>query len=477
MRKQNIVFTIAIKEVVTAFRSRVAILLAFIIWVLLGAAVYTGMQQEREAARKKSRAASLFRHEWEEQEANPHSAAHFGTYLFKPHTFLSVYDHGLNRFLGETYRVEAHVQHEVNHAEAETAGSQLRFGELSPAMVFQLLVPLLVLLLCFNTITREREGDTLRLLLIQGVSPAALIRGKIWGSYAIVLLVVLPAFILMGIPVMMQDHGPDTLLRYGLFAGAYLVYFFLFAGIGVLVSAWSRHSNAALIGCIGVWFLLCVLAPRAAVRMIDEHNRLPSRFELNRHITQGYSKGMGQDGTSTERSRKLLDSTLRLYGVDSAQQLPVNFDGLAMQYGEDYNTKVYEHYAGEVERIIQQQQESLGRVSLFDPFMAVQQVSMGVAGTDYHHHLSFHRQAKTYRDEFIRTLNMNLANSGSAYLAYDYKAGPEFFKKMKDFSYNPQPAGLAVRQHGWSWLALVMWCLLVFILVNISAKRLTNVYP
>ncbi len=31
MRKQNIVFTIAIKEVVTAFRSRVAILLAFII--------------------------------------------------------------------------------------------------------------------------------------------------------------------------------------------------------------------------------------------------------------------------------------------------------------------------------------------------------------------------------------------------------------------------------------------------------------
>ncbi len=90
---------------------------------------------------------------------------------------------------------------------------------------------------------------------------------------------------------------------------------------------------------------------------------------------------------------------------------------------------------------------------------------------------SFHRQAKTYRDEFIRTLNMDLANSGSAYLAYDYKAGPEFFKKMKDFSYNPQPAGLAVRQHGWSWLALVMWCLLVFILVNISAKRLTNVYP
>ncbi len=80
--------------------------------------------------------------------------------------------------------------------------------------------------------------------------------------------------------------------------------FFLFAGIGVLVSAWSRHSNAALIGCIGVRFLLCVLAPRAAVRMIDEHNRLPSRFELNRHITQGYSKGMGQDGTSTERNRE-----------------------------------------------------------------------------------------------------------------------------------------------------------------------------
>ncbi|WP_346317775.1 DUF3526 domain-containing protein [Chitinophaga sp. YIM B06452] len=477
MKKQNMVLTIAVKEVVAAFRSRVATLLAFITWILLGVAVYTGMQQEREAAGKKSRAASLFRHEWEEQEANPHSAAHFGTYLFKPHTFLSIYDHGLNRFLGETYRVEAHVQHEVNHSEAETAGSQLRFGELSAAMVFQLLVPLLVLLLSFNAITRERESNTLRLLLIQGVKPAALIRGKIWGIYFIVLLVVLPAFLLMGIPVIVQDHGQDALLRYGLFTVAYLVYFFLFSGIGVLVSAWSRHSNAALIGSLGVWFLLAVLVPRAAVRMIDENNRLPSRFELNRRIAQGYSKGMGEDGTSIERNRKLLDSTLKRYKVDSVQQLPVNFDGLAMQNGEDYNTKVYEHYAGEVERTVRQQQESLGWVSFFDPFIAVQQVSMGVAGTDYHHHLSFHRQAKTYRDEFIRILNMDLANSGSAYLSYGYKAGPEFFKKMKDFRYNPQPAGLAVGQHRWSWLALAAWCLLVYILVNISAKRLTNIYP
>lgn len=472
MKKKNIILAIARKEFISSFRARLVLLLGVIIWMLLAIATYTGLQRQKDATLKKERAASLFRHEWEEQEANPHSAAHFGTYLFKPNTFLSVYDYGLNKYLGISYRVEAHVQHELNQAEAEATDSQLRFGELTAAMVFQLLMPLLILLICFNAITSEREGNTLRLLLMQGVTPSSLIWGKILGQYAIIIFIVLPAMIAMGIPVLLQDDAGESLLRYGLFAGIYLVYFFVFVSIGVLISAWSKSSAAALVSGIGVWFLFTVLFPRLMMRTIDANDRLPSRYELNRNISQGYSRGMEKDGNSTERYKRYLDSTLKKYGVDSVTKLPVNFDGLSMQYGEDYTAKVYEYYAGRVEQAIKKQQTQLEQVSLFDPFIAVQQISMGLTGTDYAHHLSFHHQAKAYRDEFVRVLNMELANSGSAYLSYNYQVGPDFFRKMKDFTYSQPGAINSIHWHRWAWISLGAWCLLVTLLVTISARRL-----
>lgn len=472
MKQQASILTIAKKEFLSAIRDRVIIVLAVITWTLLAFASVTGMQKYKAAAAQKERAAALFRHEWEEQEANPHSAAHFGTYLFKPNTYLSVYDNGLNNYLGISYRVEAHVQHEVNQSQAETTDSYLRFGDLSVAMVFQLLMPLLILFISFNSITREKEGNTLGMLLVQGTSRRALIWGKIGGLYAVVLAIILPAPLLMALPVIVHRAESDSLARYAVFAAAYLIYFFLFCSIGVVVSAWNRTSNASLVSSIGLWFLFTILIPRLAMRTIDARDQLPSRYQLNRDISQGYSKGMNGDGTSVERYQQYLKETLKKYKVDSVTQLPVNFDGLSMQYGEDYNTKVYETYAAKVEKIIRRQQNALETLSLLDPFIAVQQVSMGMAGTDYYHHLHFHQQAKDYRNNFIRLLNLDLANSGSEYLSYSYKVGPDFFRKMKDFEYRQPVMTRSINDHRRAWISIACWGVIIFLLVTISAKRL-----
>jgi ABC-2 type transport system permease protein len=472
MNSFQLIWTIAKKEFRSALRQRVIILLGAIVWILLTFATITGLQKFRDAAGQKTRAASLFRHEWEEQEANPHSAAHFGTYLFKPNSFLSVYDNGLNNYLGISYRVEAHVQHEVNQSQAETTDSYLRFGELSVATVFQLLLPLFILFLTFNSVTKEKEGNTIRMLLVQGVSPSTIIWGKITGICMILLSIVVPAMLLMALPFVPGSQGNDSLSRYALFSLCYILYFVIMVSIGVVVSSIHRTSNASLVSSIGLWFLLAVLIPRLTVRSIDAAEPLPSRHQLNRDINEGYSKGMNKDGSRAERYQKYLDETLKKYKVDSVAQLPMNFDGLAMQLGEDYNSKVYEVNAQKVEDIIRRQQASLDVVGLLDPFIAMQQVSMGLTGTDYYHHLHFHKQAREYRDAFIRLLNLDLANGGSEYLSYSYKVGPDFFKKMKDFEYHPLGLRASVNDHRLSFLSLLFWMIFIFVLVMLSAKRL-----
>ncbi|WPQ62636.1 DUF3526 domain-containing protein [Chitinophaga sancti] len=472
MITRNSVLTIIKKEYLSAIRDKIVLVLACIAWLLIGFGAFTGWLHLKKSEIQKQRAASLFQQEWEEQHANPHSAAHFGTYLFKPGSLLSMYDNGLNNYLGNSYRVEAHIQHEVNQSEAEASDSQLRFGELSVALVFQLLIPLLILLITFNTITHEREGNTLRVLLIQGIRPSQIVWGKILGIYTIILTVIFPALLLMASPFLFKMPGKDILLRFLLFSLSYLLFFFIVVCIGVIISTWNKTSNGALVTALGCWLFWAVLMPRGVARLIDASDPLPSRYELSRNITRGNQLGMGNDGSSLERYKKYMEQTLKKYGVDSASQLPINFDGLSMQYGEDYNAKVYERYAGNVESIIKKQQFHMEQVGLLNPFMAIQQFSMGVTGTDYFHHLYFHHHAKKYRDNFIRTLNMELANSGSKYLSYNYKVGPDFFKKMKTFSYTPPAFENAICWHIWAMISLLLWLVILIIIIPLVAKRL-----
>ncbi|MDR7132569.1 ABC-2 type transport system permease protein [Algoriphagus sp. 4150] len=472
-RSQLIVFIQ--KEVLSAFRDRTVIALAAVCFALMLFASYAGWQRFQSDQQIRHAASERFEHEWEDQEANPHSAAHFGTYLFKEPSVLGVYDPGLNTFLGTTYRVEAHVQHELNQAEIGETDINPRLGELSVAFVCQLLIPLLIFLLTFQSFSKERQSGTLRLLWVQGVPPITVLLGKIGGIYTIVLLILLPIFALLAFPFALEGTSLDLSLRYAAIAGVYLVYFFIITCIGVALSVWISNPRAALVCSMGIWLFWSVLMPRALVRLVDAEIPLPSRYEFDRNISRGYRQGLDQDGSSLERSKNYLAETLEKYGVDSVSQLPVNFDGLSMQYGEDYNTKVYEHYAGDVESMLILQNDKLELLSLLDPFVAVKQLSMGFAGTDYHHHLAFHKQAKSYRDGFIRVLNMDLAYSGSEYLSYDYKVGSEFFASMEDFEFLPPLFKEAVGWHKGALAVLIIWTGLVAgVVIPLTVRHLNK---
>ncbi|WP_276483467.1 DUF3526 domain-containing protein [Paraflavitalea pollutisoli] len=462
---------IAKKEIRQAWRDKLFLTLAAITWLLLLVAAIGGYARYQQAQQQQRMASDQLRQEWEHQEANPHSAAHFGTWLFKPLTFLTVYDNGLNNYTGISYRVEAHKQHEVNHSNIQDTDSQLRFGELSIALVCQLLVPLLIVLLAYGSITREREQNTLRLLRIQGGSHAALLAGKIAGNYAMIVLILSPALLLLAAGAWIFQQ-PDLFTRAGTFVVAYLGYFLLITILTVIISAWSKSSSGSLFINLGAWVWCAVLLPRIAANWADQAAPLPSRHAFNLQLQEGYSKGLGNDGAVMDRRKRFEQQVLQQYKVDSIQQLPVNFDGLSMQYGEDYSALVYQQVAATTDSLIRCQQHLLENAAWANPFIALQQLSMGLTATDYFHHLGFHQQARVYRDAFIRTLNLDLAKNGGNYGSYDYKVGPAFFRNTQDFRYRLPSTSNAIATHGRAWLALIAWLGIACLLIPFTAQKL-----
>ncbi len=155
---------------------------AAIVGALLLVSLGSGWVETRRAEAAHSAARETARDHWESQgEKNPHSAAHYGIYAFKPRLPLSFLDQGVDPYTGTSVWLEAHRQNDFLMRPAQDATAGQRLGALTAAQVLQYLVPLLIILLAFGALAGEREQGTLRQLLATGISRRDLGLGKALG--------------------------------------------------------------------------------------------------------------------------------------------------------------------------------------------------------------------------------------------------------------------------------------------------------
>ncbi|GAB3639921.1 DUF3526 domain-containing protein [Spirosoma arcticum] len=451
---------IARNEFTQALRDRRFVMAGGVVLLLLFVAIWTGFRNYQSLADKRERANRTARAGWLGQpEKNPHSAAHYGTFAFRPKSDLSFLDFGLDTYTGASIYLEGHRQNDARFSAAEDATVLIRFGEMTVAFVLQLLIPLLIIFLCFSTFTREREENTLKLLVSQGASMANLYWGKVLGYSRIVGLVVGPALLLAAGLLFAQTGFQatiDTVLRLTLFAVIYALYFFLFVAGSVFVSARSASSRGSLLTLLGVWIVACVILPKATANLGESLFSVPSNYAFNRQIHEDEEKGIDGHNPSNARAKELEKKILAQYGVDSVSKLPVNFDGIVMQEGEKYTSRVYQKHFGALQNQFQRQ-NSLATVAGFvNPFLAVRDLSMGLSGSDYAHYLDFKGKAEQYRFELVERLN-NHMKTFSKTGDWEKTVSRDFWAKTPDFAYQLPSVGWALRRHVGSILALLLF--------------------
>jgi ABC-2 type transport system permease protein len=467
---------IARNEFRQTLRDRRFVVAGGVVLVLLLVATATGFGNYRSLADKREQANQTARAAWLGQpEKNPHSAAHYGTFAFRPKSNLSFLDFGLDTYTGASVYLEGHRQNDAKFSQAEDATVLIRFGEMTVAFVLQLLIPLLIIFLCFSTFTREREDNTLKLLVSQGATIPDLYWGKVLGFSRIVALVVGPALLLAGGLLFAQtgfEAGADTVLRLALFVGIYALYFFLFVAGSVFVSARSQSSRGSLLTLLGIWMVACVLLPKATANLGESLFSVPSNFAFKRQIHEDGEKGIDGHNPSNARAKELEKKILAQYKVDSVSQLPINFDGIVMQEGEKYTSMVYQKHFGALQSQFQKQNSLATVVGFVNPYLAVRNLSMGLSGSDYAHFLDFKAEAEQYRFGLVENLN-NEMKTFSKTGDWDKKVIRDFWAKTPDFTYQLPSVGWALGQHGLSLLALLVFSGGLLWAVRPGLKRVT----
>jgi ABC-type transport system involved in multi-copper enzyme maturation permease subunit len=166
-----------------------------------------------------------------------------------------------------------------------------RFGEepilaifrfLDLDFLFQVILSLFAILLCYDAVSGEKERGTLRLVFANGVPRAQFLLGKITGSI-VAIGVPLLASIAIGallLPMLGVPMSSVDWTRLALIVGTGLLYVVCFMAISVLVSSLTSRSSNSFLILLVIWIAAVQLVPRASVLVAGRMVDVPTTDEL-----------------------------------------------------------------------------------------------------------------------------------------------------------------------------------------------------
>ncbi|UOG72957.1 DUF3526 domain-containing protein [Hymenobacter tibetensis] len=453
------IYSIARKEFVSTLRDRRFLVLSALVLALLLVATLVGRRSYRTLQQERALAQATVNDQFHHQPArHPHRVAHYGSFAFRPKAGLSLLDSGVDSFTGTAVYLEAHQQNSVNFSQAQQSGSLLRFGEMTVAFVLQLLVPLLIIFLCFGAFSEERETGTLKLLLSQGITLRQVAWGKIRGYSQAVALVVVPALAVAAALLFTGAEfatGPDLLARLVLFVVGYAVYFFLFVVGSVVVSAWQADSRTALVTLLGLWMLGCIILPKATANLGATLYPTTTKAQMDAEVHEEAQKGINGHDPQDQRTAALKASLLKKYGVDSEEKLPVSVGGIVMGESEAYSSRVYQQHFAALNATYERQNAISLWAGLLNPYQAIRPLSMGLAGADFAHYVHFQQAAETYRYQLVQRLNS--LQAGMGYGDKERRLDAATWQSIPTFTYQPPTLAWALSRLLLPVVALLLW--------------------
>ncbi|WP_422860331.1 ABC transporter permease [Flagellimonas sp. S174] len=458
------------KELMREGRVRIAF---FIVVLLLGIAVWISARQYQNVNEQYESATAAERGLWDNQgEKNPHSAAHYGTYAFKPKYPLSLVDQGVDKYAGTSIFLEAHKRNEAQFSAATDQTGLARFGDLTPDFILLFIIPLLIVLLGYNSFTKEREMGTLTLLKSQGISNWKWMLGKWTALFLPIFAISLVLFLFAGILLSsLKDFGVFNWGSLFMMLLVFTIYYMIFTNVVLLISALTKKSGISLVVSLCVWIVTCLAAPKAASNIAESKHPYPTRQEFAANVLKDKKEGLDGHNPWSKEAKLLEQEVLKKHGVDSLHQLPFNFDAYRMQKGEEHEAEVYFKHYNYLKDQYTKQSKVYRSLAAISPYLPTRFLSMSIAHTDYATHWDFADAAEEYRIATQKFLNDNFAQN-SEYGNWRYQADAEFWKTLPKFEYDPPELNAILSRNSSNLWIMGIWLSASFGFLAISIKKI-----
>lgn len=393
---------VAVAEWRSWLRSQLALggaLIFLVLFVVTSFLTTTRMEAEKHArTHQQTEAEEMFLNQ---PDRHPHRMVHYGHYLFRTPVPLAIFDPGLDTVTGQSIFLEGHRQNTVMFAESAASANLGGLSWLTPALVYQLFAPLVIILLGHGSVVREREAGVLAPLLAIGISGRTLVFGKALALVLFSLFLLIP---LIASCALALSSGENITALLSLF-GAYCLYLLFWVVLTLIISTTLKKRATVLTVMTGLWFCFSLVLPSIAVNLATESKPVAGKIEVDLVMLSDLRKLGDGHNAKDAAFQQLSADLLKKYSVKRIEDLPVNFRGLVAMEAEQKLTQVLNNYADSRMAAQLEQEKRLADYGWLTPALTIAFVSRSIAGTDLEHYHRFQREAEALRFAFVQGLN------------------------------------------------------------------------
>lgn len=413
----------------------------------------------------------------EQPDRHPHRMVHYGHYAFRAPSPLSIVEPGVDAYTGTSIFLEGHRQNSAMFADQRQSSGLTRFSSLSPSFLMQVLAPLFIIFLGYASVTREKEAGTFNIIMTQGVSLSRFLLGKFKAIYGAGLVLLLP----LVVAAVWSYFQGESLVVIGGFLLGYALYFLIWTGLVLVVSALSHKSSASFATLLALWVIVCILVPRIGSSAAAAIEPSPGKLESDFAVLEELRKLGDGHNASDPAFAKLKSNLLAQYDVEKVEDLPINFRGVVAQYSEKKLTDVLNQFAEK--RMQEERSQALisRQFGWISPTVAIRSFSMMIAGTSLETHHRFLREAETLRFNFVQSLNqvhqenLNYQTDVDRYKSKESaraaRVDSDNWKILSEFSFKPEP-GKARWKKSLPYAAqLILWCILIALFLKVIQRK------
>lgn len=436
-------------------------------------ALLSAAQRYQILSAERTLAQEVVASQWVEQgEKNPHSAAHYGQYAFRPALPLAAFDPGVQAFEGVSIWLEAHKRNFAAGRPVDDMSPLSRFGELSIAYVLQVLLPLILILIGYSSFAAERESGTLRQLIATGVTGGRLVAGKFLGLAGLAMMLLSPT-IVVAFALLVWSSGAVWIANALSLTVLYLWYAALMLALVLFISAVFSTARGALMALLVIWALGNFVVPRIAADVGRLYSPTPPAATLLRAIENDLASGIDGE-TPADRIEKRRQQLYKLYKVSSDADLPINIQGVIFSIQDEIGDVVYDKHFSDLEAAIDKQVDIFEIAGMFSPRLAIMLISQELSGTSIGHQRQFADGAEVFRRDLMRTLNRDITlNSRTG--DNTYRSSGALWKQAGEYRFKAEPLSSSLARCGGPLMLLALWTVLLCTLLSSASRRLVGI--
>ncbi|MBX2812901.1 MAG: DUF3526 domain-containing protein [Myxococcales bacterium] len=461
------------------YRSRLAMVgLAAVIGLLAGTATITALRVHTESKDRTEGQVQADEHFLTQPDRHPHRMIHYGHYVFRTPAPLAIFDPGIDALTGDAIFLEGHRQNSATFASAQASTNLGGFGALTPALMYQLFVPLLLIAFGHSVILRERELGTLPTLLAQGLSTSTLVAGKMLALVGLITLLLLPALLVLFFAL---ANGASAIVSLTVVL-SYALYLLVWAAIIMLASLTSRHRSWALGVLLGIWFSWTLLIPRLGATITRLRIPTAGKIEMDLLMQEDIRRAGDGHNATDPAFVNIRTELLAQHNVERVEDLPVNIRGVVAEASEAALTTIMNRYANTRMRLEVSQAKAVTSFGWLSPPLALSAASQTLAGTDLATHHRFLREAEKLRLDFVQGLNRihaqqlryqdDIDRSRNTEAEKRTRVSAESWSLLKKFSFSRAQANDRISVAFRYWMMLIAWVAGIAVACGLATRRL-----